>query len=259
MVSIEIALNQFEKIRQIMKYDLFKDIQAAKVLNSLISRRSIKEITLAKMLRDKYCFFYGAGPNLESELKNIITLTKNKNVVNISADGATTALLKAGLIPDIITTDLDGRLEDLIKANLKGAILIIHAHGDNIDALKRYVPMFKGPIYGTCQVKPVGVIMNYGGYTDGDRGVFIAHHFGAKMGILIGWDFNGFVGKYSKPWLSKITKAWPEKLEKFRIATELLKWLREKGFPLYTTGGLVDDLEIIDHKKLSGLIGASEH
>jgi uncharacterized Rossmann fold enzyme len=54
----------------------------------------------------------------------------------VSADTATSPILDAGLTPDIVVTDLDGDLEDIFEAWRRGAILVIHAHGDNIERIE---------------------------------------------------------------------------------------------------------------------------
>ena len=40
--------------------------------------------------------------------------------------------------------------------------------------------------------------MNFGGFTDGDRCVFLAEYFNASKIVLIGMDFGQEIGKYSK-------------------------------------------------------------
>ena len=67
---------------------------------------------------------------------------------------------------------------------------MIHAHGDNIEALKRYVPLFSGKVMGTTQVRPFGLLHNFGGFTDGDRAVLMARHFSATDIRLIGFNFE---------------------------------------------------------------------
>ncbi|HWQ19331.1 MAG TPA: hypothetical protein VN455_06085, partial [Methanotrichaceae archaeon] len=43
---------------------------------------------------------------------------------------------------------------------------------------------------GTCQCRPPEGLFNFGGFTDGDRCVFLARHFGAGSIRLIGFDFS---------------------------------------------------------------------
>ena len=50
---------------------------------------------------------------------------------------------------------------------------------------------------GTTQTNPFNKIQNFGGFTDGDRGVFLASYFNAKKIILFGMDFGNQIGKFS--------------------------------------------------------------
>ena len=123
-------------------------------------------------------------------------LKKFKDFTKIVADGATQALLENNIIPDIIVTDLDGNMEYLKRSSESKSIMIVHAHGDNIRKLP-YAILFRYCI-GTTEDKPFGKIKNFGGFTDGDRCVFLANHFKASKIILIGMDFGTHIGKYSK-------------------------------------------------------------
>ena len=76
------------------------------------------------------------------------------------------------------------------------SIFVVHAHGDNIQKLE-FVKNFKNCI-GTTQSTPFDKIQNFGGFTDGDRGVFLANHFQAKKIILFGMDFGERIGKFSE-------------------------------------------------------------
>ena len=59
---------------------------------------------------------FGNAPTLDRELDGL----QEKDAVFLAADGATTILLKRGIIPDIIVTDLDGSFPDILKANREG-------------------------------------------------------------------------------------------------------------------------------------------
>jgi len=112
------------------------------------------------------------------------------------ADGATRAIIENGLKPDIVVTDLDGDIKSLKKVGRTNTLMVVHAHGDNTDKI-HLVKNFKNCV-GTTQTKPAGRIHNFGGFTDGDRCVFLANHFKAKKIILLGMDFGTRIGKYSK-------------------------------------------------------------
>ena len=61
---------------------------------------------------DKYIIF-GAGPSLKEHVKFFKENYDLKDYVLVAADGATTALIEEKIAPDIITTDLDGNLDDI--------------------------------------------------------------------------------------------------------------------------------------------------
>ncbi len=108
----------------------------------------------------------------------------------VSADGATSTLLSRGILPDIIVSDLDGDVGDQVRANSEGSVVFVHAHGDNKEAVRRYVPSFKGSIVCTCQCPPVEGVHNFGGFTDGDRAACVAASIGVREMKLVGFDFD---------------------------------------------------------------------
>jgi hypothetical protein len=110
--------------------------------------------------------------------------------VVIAADGATSVLLRGALIPDLVCTDLDGVIADIITANRLGSLIVVHAHGDNMDMLKKVLPTLNENVLCTTQSKPLHNVYNFGGFTDGDRCVFLAKEFGARRIELIGFDFE---------------------------------------------------------------------
>ena len=98
--------------------------------------------------------------------------------------------------------------------------MVIHAHGDNIEKLKKYVPEFSRAI-GSTQAQPRSNVHNFLGFTDGDRAVFLAAGMGAKLIALAGMDFGCTVGKYSKKQVASIEV----KRKKLKFGKELLEWL----------------------------------
>ena len=189
----------YEKIVSDFNYSVETDEKAADTLDKLLQeKKNLFPISALKdLINNKEIVIFGAGPSLEkSILKNKKKLTDK---LKIAADGATTALLKNNIRPDIIVTDLDGKVSDQLKANSEGSIAIIHAHGDNINKIKKYVPKLEGKILGTTQInpEPYDFLYNFGGFTDGDRAVYLADHFHAKKIYLMGFDFNSKIGEYS--------------------------------------------------------------
>lgn len=187
------------------------DAKAAEILNELLKPVDIS--ILRKKIQGRRVNVYGAGPSLEK-------IKKFPRGINIAADGAASFLLERGVVPDIIVTDLDGKIKDLLRANRKGSLVVVHAHGDNIDAIKKYAAKFK---IGTTQSKPFGSLHNFGGFTDGDRAVFLAEHFKAKKIALYGMDFRSKIGRYS---FSRDSKT---KRKKLLWAEKLINYLRRNS------------------------------
>jgi len=88
---------------------------------------------------------------------------------------------------EAIVTDLDGDVEAQLAS---GAPLFVHAHGDNREALRRWLPRMRGPVQPTTQAAPRDGVENYGGFTDGDRACCIAIAHGATALALAGFDFE---------------------------------------------------------------------
>jgi len=195
----------------LLDFDFSKkeDEKSAVLLSKLLDgKKLVKPEDLNNIISGKNVYVFGAAGSLQDDVKKV----KKEKAVFISADPATSLLMEKNIMPDIIVTDLDGVVEDEVKANKKGAIAMIHAHGNNIDRLERYVPMFDGKIIGTTQSKPFDNIHNFGGFTDGDRAVCLADCFGAKKIFLAGFDFEN-VGKYSKSKELKMKKLeWAKRI-----------------------------------------------
>lgn len=181
---------------------------------------------LKNMIRDKIIFIFGCGPSLPNHLQHLKASNLIlENFTCIAADGATSALMQYDILPNIIMTDLDGRIADQIQANKKGAIVIIHAHGDNIDQIHQNFSNFQGNLFGSTQNKPLSHVFNFGGFTDGDRCAFLAVQMKASIIILFGFDFGTIVGRFSKPYLDNDREADETKLKKLSWAQKLLSEL----------------------------------
>ena len=104
---------------------------------------------------------------------------------------------------------------------------------------------------GTTQSNPFDKIQNFGGFTDGDRGVFLASHFGAKKIILFGMDFGKRIGKYSN------TKKLERKMKLMKLSRgeSLLEWLATKTkSELFTTSKPIKGFKKISYKTANNII-----
>lgn len=229
----------YNKIIDIFDYNRFQDQHAADVLSKLLLHKAVDLTELKAQISGQPVLMFGAGPSLEENLREVAGKNLLKRCVVISADGATSALLKvAKVAPNLVVTDLDGNIHDLLQANKLGSIMVIHGHGDNINRLKKYVLKFKRAI-GTTQVESRPNVYNFGGFTDGDRAVFLAVAMKAKLVALAGMDLGQVIGKYSKKKVSSVEV----KVSKLRVCKELLEWLASKvDIQLYNVTGHGEDI-----------------
>lgn len=200
----------YELILEDMQFDRIYDENSARLLSKILETKARKKIPdvievelLRKAINGKDVLICGKAPCLKDDIKNV----DFRKYVVIAADGATSVLMNNGITPDIIVTDLDGNMDDESRANDLGAIMVVHAHGDNMDALGEELPRLKRVI-GTTQSKPLSNVYNFGGFSDGDRSVFLANEMGARSITLIGFDFKD---ENVTP-LKKKKLMWAEKL-----------------------------------------------
>lgn len=171
----------YQEICEYFSFNPAEDDRAAHILADL----TIQDATdlLKSRIAGKPVTICGNGPTLSKKLEAITG-------VIIAADAASGVLIRHGITPDVIVTDLDGIEDEAVTLNRKGTILVVHAHGDNIPRLRTWVPRMKGPLVLTTQGKPFGHVYNFGGFTDGDRAVYLAHEMQASDVTLIGFDLD---------------------------------------------------------------------
>ena len=228
-----------------LNYSEKKDKESALILDSILKKTdTIKKIR--KLIEGKTIFVIGSGPSLSSAIPKLKKLEKS---IKIAADSSLKPLVDNGIIPDIIVTDLDGNEDTIKKISKTKSIFVIHAHGDNIEKLQ-IVKKMKNCI-GTTQTNPFNKVQNFGGFTDGDRGVFLASYFNAKKIILFGMDFGNQIGKFSNT-----KKSDREiKLKKLKIGKNLLIWLSTiTKSELFTTSKPIEGFKKIAYKELDIII-----
>jgi len=151
--------------------------------------------------------------------------------VVFAASTAADRLREAGIDVDLMVTDLDKNPVTARALTLEAVPVAVHAHGDNREAVARHVPkMDPAWVLPTTQAAPVGPVRNFGGFTDGDRGAFLADHLGAAELVFPGWDLDDF-------------SVDPAKAKKLVWAERLLYWLeRRRGEQFGLLDGRRDDV-----------------
>lgn len=205
------------------------DEKSAKLLDEILSTEgclTLEDLKGFVDFSDKFIVF-GAGPSLK---EHVLFLKENYDLTDyvlVAADGATSALIEERIAPDIVATDLDGNLDDILLANFRGANVAIHAHGDNMDKIAKLTPFFTS-VLGTTQAQPVGNLYNFGGFTDGDRAMFLAVALGAEEITLAGMDFGDVVTRYSRPNIeTDLAQADDFKKKKLGYAEKLAQWIED--------------------------------
>ena len=228
-----------------LNYSEKKDKESALILDSILKKTDTIE-KIKKLIEGKTIFVIGSGPSLSSAIPKLKKLEKS---IKIAADSSLKPLVDNGIIPDIIVTDLDGNEDTIKKISKTKSIFVIHAHGDNIEKLQM-VKKMKNCI-GTTQTNPFNKVQNFGGFTDGDRGVFLASYFNAKKIILFGMDFGNQIGKFSNTNRSDREI----KLKKLKIGKDLLIWLSTiTKSELFTTSKSIEGFKKISYRELDIII-----
>jgi uncharacterized Rossmann fold enzyme len=211
----------YQLIREEFGFSTEQDQVAANILSKMIKRKALGFIALQRKITGKTALVVGAGDTLNSKIKYI---KKNRRFVKIVANGATRTLIENHVMPDIVVTDLDGDGAALKMAERAGAIMVVHGHSDNIEALRTFIPKFRH-VLGTTQVMPVEDVFNFGGFTDGDRCVFIADEFRAREIILVGMEFGDRIGQNSKNLIANVEL----KRAKLKAGRRLLEMLARRS------------------------------
>ncbi len=198
----------YEQILQDMGYDRESDENSVRVLKAVTMGSDLRSGDDAAELLGHTITVVGNAPCLEDNIRE-----RGISGTVLCSGSAVGRLAAMGYGPDMVFTDLDGDIGPQIEASSKGAFTFIHAHGDNPDLIVRYAPLFKGPVVLTTQSTPEYTVFNYGGFTDGDRAVCFAAHFGAGDIRLVGFDYDDPMPKEgSDPSIKRRKLQWAKRI-----------------------------------------------
>jgi len=201
----------YEAILDDFGYDRAGDERGRDLLASLLET-SFDPADLS-IIRDATVAVAGAGPSLETE--QALERARAADIV-VAASTAVDTLASHGIDVDCMVTDLDKNPETVVNLTERGVPVAVHAHGDNLDAIREVVPDCDAAyVFPTTQAAPRGPVRNYGGFTDGDRAAFLADHLDAASLTFVGWDFDD-------------PAVDPVKAHKLEWAERLLYWLESR-------------------------------
>ncbi len=205
---------RYEAIRREFGYPFEREIAAARRLEELLRPSDRREPLprVAARVAGRDAIVVGNAPAAgPPPIWRLPPTTPPPAVV--AADGAAASCLGAGLVPDLIVTDLDGPVPPELTASERGSLVVVHAHGDNLPALERWVPSFPGELAGSWAGEPRPALLDAGGFTDGDRAAYLVEEAGARRILLWGFDFERVDDPETTRARTKLAKlAWARRL-----------------------------------------------
>lgn len=206
--------NEFEPIYEAILVDFGFDRTAdERARDTLAALTDPFDLGKLDAVRDATVAIAGAGPSLES--RAALERARACDVV-FGASTAVDVLEAHDIAVDCMVTDLDKNPETVVRLTARGTPVAVHAHGDNIPAVREVVPRCRLEYtLPTTQAEPSGHVRNFGGFTDGDRAAFLADALGARRLEFVGWDFDD-------------PSVDPMKAEKLRWAMALLAVLEQR-------------------------------
>ena len=198
----------YRKIVKELEIDEKKDYEARDLIIELAKGKLLDLKALKRKISGKSVAVIGYAIKKDEfkKIKEDIVITAGKSLAKVKE-------ISRAYVPDIHVTDLEEE-ELIVELEKKGCLIVVHAHGDNMERIKRIVPKLS-KFVATTQVIPKEKVYNFGGFTDGDRAAIIAKKMGAKMIKLYGFDFesaNSTLKRKKLKWARKI-------LEKEKIVT----------------------------------------
>lgn len=182
---------EYERIRTEFGFSFDRERAASERLIELLPRAALEraEQRIRARVRGRETIVVGLAPRSGAPPVWMLPRAEVPPAL-VVADGAAERCLAGGLVPDVVVTDLDGPIPSEVTANVRGALVVIHAHGDNVPALERWVPEFPRELAGSWAGPPERGLVDFGGFTDGDRAAYLAEHVGAPRVLLYGFDFE---------------------------------------------------------------------
>ncbi len=232
---------QYARIREEFGFPFEREEEAARLLESLLPRpaRTDPLRRLRPLFEGREAIVVGLAPSAGPPPLWRRPAPSRPPVIG-SADGATATCLGAGLVPTVVVTDLDGPVPSEVAANRRGSFVVVHAHGDNRPALREWVPVFPRELAGSWAGPPRKSVLNVGGFTDGDRAVYLAEHLGARSVLLWGFDFDTVADEDPGRRARKLAKlAWARRLLDALAAASrvpIVGWNRDGSLTPYPLG-----------------------
>ncbi len=197
--------NFYSQIISEFGYSQREDEEAARLMHSLAKEKLLDAGVLKGIINGRSVAVIGGGIE-ESEVEEVKEeIKEGVNEVVITA-GKAILRVEGKIKPHIHVTDMEEPDELLLQLEKEGCVLVLHAHGDNMERIRSVVPRLKSFV-ATTQSRPFNRVYNFGGFTDGDRAAIMAKEMGAASIKLYGFKFGRVVSDIKARKLK-----WAEKL-----------------------------------------------
>jgi hypothetical protein len=201
----------YERILADFGFDRADDERARDVCRSVVDGPWYDLDRLARQVGGDSVAVVGAAPSLAGEVDRAATADHV-----FAASTAVDVCRDHGVAVDLMVTDLDKNPDTAATLTHRGTPVAAHAHGDNVPALREWLPRFRSALtIPTTQAAPRPPVVNPGGFTDGDRAAFLADELGAASLVFVGWEFDDPTVDAAKA-------------KKLRWAARLLGWLERR-------------------------------
>ncbi|MHA1449080.1 MAG: 6-hydroxymethylpterin diphosphokinase MptE-like protein [Candidatus Hodarchaeales archaeon] len=228
---------KIEEIARRIGFNHEKDHVAATFLAKQLENTTVPalETSIDQIIGDslnrKLSFVTGGALGLKDDFDKVSSIAdvfKDK-IAFIAANGTCKFLLDKKIIPLAVITDLDGGLDNIIAAGREGSIIVLLAHGDNMPLVREFFARIEN--YNNRNINYIPTVQISGsnspavmldGFTDGDRAVLLAARNAARV-VLLGFDYSGFIGPFSKQGISaEGVNPGEIKSKKLSIASEII-------------------------------------
>ncbi|MFC6953330.1 6-hydroxymethylpterin diphosphokinase MptE-like protein [Halorubellus litoreus] len=214
----------YEAVLADFGFDRAGDERARDVLADLSPKLSLA--AFEGVLSGRDVAVVAPGPSLDADLDAVARVADDPDGAVLAVSSAAPVLREHDVAVDGYVTDLDAAPELAPALTREGVPSAVHAHGDNVPAVREVVPECdREHVLGTTQAapRPDAGVVNVGGFTDGDRAAFLADHVGARSLSFPGWDLDDDAVDPMKArklaWARRLL-AWLERDRRARLGTD---------------------------------------
>lgn len=225
----------YEEAMNVLGLSVERDEEAAEVLSSLLADRALTLSELRIRLGGGAAIVFGEGELLRDNLEGFLEARLLGYMAIVAVDGAVETLLERGITPHIVVTRLERGWEALMEASRREAVLVVQAHGGNLEKIRENLSKLPGPLLGVTRAKPVGAVYSLGGFTSLDSALYLLEALGFDTIALAGVGLGREAGELERSEhaialmiLEKFASAFHGRL--YNVSSEEVEGFKRVGF-----------------------------